>query len=119
MISICCVGFASLDVVCDELNNCYCNVGCCCCLPTPLTLVCGGGGFDHPAFGPPASISLHLASSSITPAWSIHKSRGDSVVRMLVQLKRWCVLCVWVLQRGYSGDGCDLTSTLCKYDVRK
>ena len=28
-----------------------------------------------------------LASSSITPAGSVHKSRGDSVV----QLKRWCV----------------------------
>ena len=27
--------------------------------------------------------------------------------------------CVWVLQRGHSGDGCDLTSTLCKYDFRK
>ena len=24
-----------------------------------------------------------------------------------------------MLQRGYSGDGCDLTSTLCKYDLRK
>ena len=26
---------------------------------------------------------------------------------------------VWVLQRGHSGDGCDLASTLCKYDLRK
>ena len=25
--------------------------------------------------------------------------------------------CVWVLQRGHSGDGCDLASTLCKYDL--
>ena len=24
-----------------------------------------------------------------------------------------------MLQRGHSGDGCDLTSTLCKYDLRK
>ena len=24
-----------------------------------------------------------------------------------------------VLQRGYSGDGCDLASTLCTYDLRK
>ena len=24
MISICCVGFASLDVVCDELDDCVC-----------------------------------------------------------------------------------------------
>ena len=30
-----------------------------------------------------------------------------------------CVSCVWVLQRGNSGDGCDLASTLCKYDLRK
>ena len=27
MISICCVGFASLDVVCDKLNDCAWNVG--------------------------------------------------------------------------------------------
>ena len=26
---------------------------------------------------------------------------------------------VWVLQRGHSGDGCDLASTMCKYDLRK
>ena len=24
-----------------------------------------------------------------------------------------------MLQRGNSGDGCDLASTLCKYDLRK
>ena len=27
--------------------------------------------------------------------------------------------CVCVLQRGHSGDGCDLVSILCKYDLRK
>ena len=27
--------------------------------------------------------------------------------------------CVWVLQRGNSGDDCELESTLVKYDVRK
>ena len=27
--------------------------------------------------------------------------------------------CVWVLQRGNSGDVCDLASTLCKYDLIK
>ena len=25
---------------------------------------------------------------------------------------------MWVLHRGNSGDGCDLASTLCKYDLR-
>ena len=29
------------------------------------------------------------------------------------------MVCVCVLQRGNSGDGCDLTSTLCKYGLRK
>ena len=52
------------------------------------------GESDHPAFGPPASISLHLVSNSITPAGSVPKSSGDSVVCRLVQLKRWCVSCV-------------------------
>ena len=27
--------------------------------------------------------------------------------------------CWWVLQRGHNADGCDLLSTLCKYDLRK
>ena len=43
---------------------------------------------DVPACGPPASFSVHLASSAVTPAESVHKSRGDNVVRMWVQLKR-------------------------------
>ena len=29
-----------------------------------------------------------------------------------------CIVCMG-LQRGHSGDGCDLASTLCKYDLRK
>ena len=29
------------------------------------------------------------------------------------------MLCMRVLQRGHSGDGCDLASTLCRYDLRK
>ena len=27
--------------------------------------------------------------------------------------------CVRMLQKGHSGDGCFLASTLCKYDLRK
>ena len=27
--------------------------------------------------------------------------------------------CVFVLQRGHNDYGCDLASTLCKYDLRK
>ena len=40
------------------------------------------------------------------------------MVRMSVQLKRLVVSCVWMLQRGHSGDGCVLASTLYKYDLR-
>ena len=46
------------------------------------------GESDVPACGPPASFSIHLACSAVTPAGSVHKSRGDNVVRMWVQLKR-------------------------------
>ena len=58
-----------------------------CCLPTPMTLA-SGGEFDLPACGPPASFSVHLTNSAVTPAGPVHKSRGDNVVRMWVQLKR-------------------------------
>ena len=78
-----------------------------------------GGESDVPACGPPASFSAHLASSAVIPAGSVHKSRGDNVVRMWVQLKRLCVSRVCMLQRRHSGDGCVLASTLCKYDLRK
>ena len=60
----------------------------CCCLPTPMTLASGGGELDLLGCGPPANFSVHLASSAVTPAGSVHKSRADNVVRMWVQLKR-------------------------------
>ena len=47
-----------------------------------------GGESDVPACGPPASFSVNLASSAVTPAGSVHKSMGDNVVCMWVQLKR-------------------------------
>ena len=58
------------------------------------------GESDVPAMGPPANLSIHLAISSIIPAGSVHKSRGDSVVRMCMGAVEENVLsCVWVLQR--------------------
>ena len=69
-----------------------------CCLTTPLSLASvGGGKTDLPACGPPASFSVHLANSAITPTGSVHKSSVSNMVCMLVQLK----------------------PTLCKYDLRK
>ena len=40
-----------------------------------MTLASGGES-DVPACGPPASFSVHLASSAVTPAGSVHISRG-------------------------------------------
>ena len=45
------------------------------------------GESDLPACVPPASFSVHQASRVVTPAGGVHKSRGDNVVHMLVQLK--------------------------------
>ena len=67
---------------------------------------CVWGESDHPAFVSPDNLFLHLTS------------RGNSVVGMWMQLKRWCVSCGWVLQMN-SGVGCDVASTLCKYDLKK
>ena len=72
------------EVICD---NPHAYNPCCCCLPTPMKLASGGES-DVPACGPPASFSVHLVSSAVTPAGSVHKSRGDNVVCMWVQLKR-------------------------------
>ena len=69
----------------------------CCCLPTPTTLA--SGGIRCSRFWSTSQLIYPLAISSIIPVGSVHKSRGDSVVRMWVQLKRLWVSCVWVLQR--------------------
>ena len=47
-----------------------------------------GGEYDVSACGPLVSFSVHLASSAVPPAGSVHKSRGDNEVRMWVKLKR-------------------------------
>ena len=56
-----------------------------CCLSITMTLASGGES-NVPACGPPASFSVHLTSRAVTPAGSVHKSKGDNVVRMWVQL---------------------------------
>ena len=35
-----------------------------------------------------------------------------------VQLKRWSVVCGYVLHRGQRGEGWCVSSTLCRYDIR-
>ena len=49
-----------------------------------LTMTIDSGRESNlPACGPPASLSAHLASSAVTPAGSVHKSRGDNVMRII------------------------------------
>ena len=55
--------------------------------PFPMTLTSGGES-DIPVCGPPASSSVHLDISAVTPAGSVHKSRDDNVVLIWVQMKR-------------------------------
>ena len=83
------VNFPYINIVyfitCRQRIRCYLLL----CLPW-LLFMWGGGGVRPSRFWS-TSLTLHLVNSSITPTGSVHKSRGDSVVRMWVQLKRWCV----------------------------
>ena len=87
------------------------QVSCCCCLPTPLTLDSGGSPMIPLVVHQPAYPSIWPASPSLQKGLPT-----NPVVTM------WCVcgVClVWLLQRGHGGDGCVLSSILCKYDLRK
>ena len=60
-----------------------------------MTLASGGGESGVPACGPPASFSVHLASSAVTLVGSVHKSRGDNVGTVEEMM---CVVCVSVTE---------------------
>ena len=57
----------------------------------------GGGESNLPARGPPASFSVHLASSAVTPAGSVHKSRVTGVYVGAVE-EMMCVVYVSVTE---------------------
>ena len=82
----------------------------CCCLPTPLTLVCGGSPiipfWSTSQLIPSSGQQLHH-SCGVCPQCGAYVGAVEEMV------------CVWVLQGGHSGDECDLASTLCKNDLRK
>ena len=59
--------------------------GCsCCCLPTPMALASGGSPMFPLVVHQPTYPSIWPA---VTPAASVHKSRGDNVVRMWVHFR--------------------------------
>ena len=53
----------------------------------------------------------------------VHQPASLSIWQAVQSLRRGLStnqgVCVWMLQRGHSGDGCVWASTLCKYDLRK
>ena len=65
------------------------------------------------------NMSRHVSSKGITLAGSVHRSRTVIGVYSLVHVKRCVVSCSCMLQRGQSGVVWFVTSTLCRYDVRK
>ena len=60
-----------------------------------MTLASGGWESDPPACGPPASFSVYLTSSALTPARSVHKSMSDNVSPVE---EMTCVVCVSVTE---------------------
>ena len=81
--------------------------GWCCFIPTLSTLANGESSIFPIVVHQAASTSI---CSAVTPVGSVHIYMGDNVVRMWVQLKR---VYVWVLQRGNSGDGCEMFECVC------
>ena len=64
-----------------------------------MTLASGGGESDVPACGPPASFSVHLASSAVTPAGSVHIIQGRQCGVYVGAVKEMmCVVCVDVTE---------------------
>ena len=86
----------------------------CCCLPTPMTLAGGGSPMFPLVVHQPASPSIWPAVRSLRRGLSTN----PGATMWCVCGCSWKMMCVWMLQRGHSGDGCVLASTLCKYDLR-
>ena len=63
---------------------------------------------DVPTCGPHANFSVHLASSAVTPAGSVHKSSGDNV-GAAEEMRRVC----GCYRGGHSGDGCVFGGDFC------
>ena len=65
------------------------------------------GGVRCSRLWSPASFSVHLASSAVTPAGSVHNPGRQCGVYVGAVEEMMCVVCVDVTE-GHSGDGCVL-----------
>ena len=99
-----------ISLIQKEITNLHNNYTCGCSIAAV-----GGSLIFLVRVHQPASPSMRLA---VHPRWR-GPSRDPGVCMMWVQLKRWCVSCGYLLQRGHSGDGCEVASTLCRYVLRR
>ena len=76
-----------------------------------MALASGGSPMFPLVVHQPASPSIWPAVQSLRRGLSTNPGAYVGAVEEM--------MCVWMLQRGHSGDGCVLASTLCKYDLRK
>ena len=82
-----------------------------------MTLASGGSPMFPLVVHQPASPSIWPAVQSLRRVCPQIQGRQCGAYVGAVE-EMMCVVCV-MLQRGNSGDGCVLASTLCKYDLRK
>ena len=60
----------------------------------PLASWRGGEWSEVIVCGQPVNFSVHLPSSAVTPAESVHKSRGDRAAYVGAVEEIMCVMCV-------------------------
>ena len=82
-----------------------------------MALASGGSPMFPLVVHQPASPSIWPAVQSLRRGLSTIQGRQFGAYVGAVE-EMMCVVC-GMLQRGHSGDGCVLASTLCKYDLRK
>ena len=74
------------------------------------------GESDVPAFGAPANLSGHQLHHSSGACPQTQRRQCGAYMGAVEEIV--CVMCVGVAE-GHNGAGCDLVSTLCKYDLRE
>ena len=82
-----------------------------------MDLASGGSPIFSLVVHQPASLFIWPAVQS--PRRGLSTNPGVKIGAYVGEVEEMmCVVCVSVTE-GNSGDGCDLTSTLCKYNLRK
>ena len=88
----------------------------CCCLPTPMTLASGGVRCSR--FWSTSQLIYPSGHHSSGVCPQIQRRQCGAYVGAVEEIVGAVEEIVGVAE-GHSGAGCDLVSTLCKYDLRK